>query len=115
TTMSEIIDLPHTLESGMQVYPGDPTSSCSPAASIAKDGYAVCSLSLGSQTGTHVDAPAHFFANGQTISQLPLAIFMGRAVVVDLTRKSARQVILWDDLLPYAHRMVRGAILQARS
>ncbi|KAJ7634759.1 putative cyclase [Roridomyces roridus] len=109
--MSEIIDLSHTLEPGMQVYPGDPTFSCSPAASIAKDGYAVCSLSLGSHTGTHVDAPAHFFANGQTISEIPLSTFMGRAVVVDLTRKSARQVISWDDLALYAPRMVPGAIL----
>ncbi|KAJ7503164.1 putative cyclase [Mycena galericulata] len=108
----QTVDLSQSLKPGMQIYPGDPVFACHPIASIEKDGYAVTALSLGSHTGTHVDAPAHFFADGKPISQIPLSTFIGRALVVDLTHKSAREPITWDDdLAPHAHQMATGVIL----
>jgi arylformamidase len=40
---------------------------------------------IGSHTGTHVDAPAHFSSGGATIDQLPLELLVGPARVLDLT------------------------------
>lgn len=117
STLAElrIFDLSHTLHPDVQTYPGDPVFTSHAHASIGKDGYNVHTFSMGSHTGTHVDAPFHFFQDGKTIDQLPLSIFIGTAVVIDLTHKSARQKITWEDLAPYSHRMKVGVILLLRT
>lgn len=42
-------------------------------------------ISICSHTGTHVDAPAHFIADGKTIDQIPLQNLLGACRVIDLT------------------------------
>ena len=42
-------------------------------------------LDIGVHTGTHVDAPLHFFADGAGTQTLPLEPFVGRAYVADGT------------------------------
>ncbi len=42
-------------------------------------------LSLGTHTGTHVDAPAHFIPGGVTVDRLPLAALVGSARVLAVT------------------------------
>jgi kynurenine formamidase len=37
--------------------------------------------------GTHIDAPAHFAKNGVTVDAIPLEQLVGRAVMVDVSRK----------------------------
>ncbi|KAK7057710.1 putative cyclase [Favolaschia claudopus] len=107
----QTVDLSHSLKTGMQVYPGDPTFNCMCVATIQKDGSAVRSLSMGTHTGTHVDAPSHFIVDGKSIDQVPLSTFIGPALVIDLTTKSARQAITWEDLAPHASKMTKGVIL----
>ena len=46
--------------------------------------YAVNYISMLEHVGTHVDAPLHVGAGGQSIDQLPLDWFTGRAVCLDL-------------------------------
>ena len=95
----EIIDLTHTLDGNISVYPGDPTFACHPFLTIPKDGNAVSSLAIGSHTGTHLDAPSHFFEDGLTVDHLPLDRLIGPAVVIDLAGKvQARQRIQWEDI-----------------
>ncbi|KAJ7270128.1 putative cyclase [Mycena haematopus] len=106
-----IVDLSHSLKPGMQIYPGDPVFCSSCATTIPKDGYAVRSLSMGSHTGTHVDAPSHFIADGKSIEQIPLSTFIGQALLIRLTHKSAREAITWADLAPYASQMAAGVIV----
>lgn len=48
------------------------------------DGWRVEKLALTSHTGSHVDAPFHKLADGATVDQLPLASFVGQAVLADL-------------------------------
>lgn len=103
-----IIDLTHPLDSKrLTVYPGDPELNCCPISTVAKDGYSVHSLSLGSHTGTHIDAPSHFVLNGTTIDEIPLHTLIScPALVIDLTYKKAGSKILWDeDLAKFAPKM----------
>ncbi|KKQ48729.1 MAG: Arylformamidase [candidate division TM6 bacterium GW2011_GWF2_38_10] len=44
------------------------------------------SLCCGMHTGTHVDAPAHFLANGSTIDQMDLTKLTGTCLVIDCTQ-----------------------------
>jgi arylformamidase len=53
---------------------------------------------IGSHTGTHVDAPAHFVQGGDTIERLPVETFVGPARVLDLTGVAGDEVGA-DDLL----------------
>jgi arylformamidase len=39
---------------------------------------------MGSHTGTHVDAPHHFIAGGQTVDELPLELLVGPAIVASV-------------------------------
>jgi arylformamidase len=60
------------------------------------DPVTVSELTLGSHTGTHIDAPSHFIAGGRTISDIDLDYLLGDAFVVDVT--SARGHVSAADL-----------------
>ncbi|KAI0359221.1 putative cyclase [Trametes cingulata] len=105
------VDLSHSLDENVQIYPGDPAYSCCPALTIAKDGLNVHSISVGSHTGTHVDAPYHFVEDGAQIDAIPLSAFIGNAVVIDVTSKGPKGRIEWADISPYAHLVRRKAAL----
>lgn len=51
-----------------------------------KDGANETKLEIESHTGSHVDAPYHFLANGKTIEKISLDKFMGKAIVLDFTK-----------------------------
>lgn len=46
-------------------------------------------ISMAAHTGTHVDAPRHFLADGKTIDQYPADVFTGPGVVLDVRRDGA--------------------------
>jgi kynurenine formamidase len=110
-----IIDLSLVVDDSTQIYPGDPRPAIRPATRIETDGYNVLAISLGSHTGTHVDAPFHFVADGPRLEQLDLGLFAGPGVVADVARHGPRQPILWRDLAPVADRLRPGAILLLRT
>jgi kynurenine formamidase len=62
-----LVDLTRPIEPGMPTYPGDPDVAIEPHATHAADGYRVSGLSLGTHTGTHIDAPAHVDPDGATL------------------------------------------------
>ena len=51
--------------------------------------YSANAFSTPEHGGTHLDAPIHFDAKGQTVDQVPLARLMGAAVVIDITTQVA--------------------------
>lgn len=78
-----VIDLTHTIVPTMPAYPGTEPPSFTQANTYEDDGFKETLLSMYSHTGTHVDPPAHLFADGATLDALPASHFVGRAVVVD--------------------------------
>lgn len=72
------------LDQGL-VYPGNPAIRIAPSSEISKGASSNLSLiSFGSHTGTHVDAPKHFFDAGSTVDRLPLNALVGPALVIAL-------------------------------
>ncbi|KAI0644925.1 putative cyclase [Trametes meyenii] len=110
-TLPTYVDLTYVVDENVQVYPGDPAFSCCPTLTIPKDGQTVHSISMGSHTGTHVDAPYHFIQDGATIDTISLSSFVAHAVVVDVTGKQPKELITWTDLLPYIELICRKAAL----
>jgi arylformamidase len=78
-----IYDISVPLRSGGVVYPGNPTISITPQQAISQGaGANVSRLDFGSHTGTHVDAPKHFFDDGAGVDELPLDVLMGPARLI---------------------------------
>ena len=51
-----------------------------------KEGANESRLEIKSHTGSHADAPFHFIKDGKTIEKISLDRFMGKAIVLDLTK-----------------------------
>jgi kynurenine formamidase len=111
----KIIDLSHTIHDGIQIYPGDPVPSIKPGLTHEKDYCHVEVLTLGSHTGTHIDAPYHFLKKGKKIDEFPVQRFVGDGVQVDLTAKSDRDLIEPGDIEPYESEIAEGDFVVLRT
>lgn len=40
--------------------------------------------------GTHIDAPIHFYKNRNTVDQIPLKQLMGKAIILDVSKKALK-------------------------
>ena len=69
----------------MHSYPGDPVLSVEQIRRIeAGDPCNLSLLTMGSHTGTHVDAPYHFLRNGMRLGDVGMDKMVGEALVADL-------------------------------
>lgn len=75
-----MIDLSHAVRTDMPVFPGDPAVRLRPADALAP--WRVTELTLGTHSGTHIDAAAHYVPGGTTIDLYPLERFVLPAYVV---------------------------------
>ncbi|HEU0143743.1 MAG TPA: cyclase family protein [Nitrososphaera sp.] len=85
----KIHDLTRTISQDMRVYPGDPQPKFDPHATIKDNNVNVTRITVGSHTGTHVDAPWHFLQEGNTIDIEPLDKFIGEATIIDASGKKS--------------------------
>lgn len=88
-----IVDLSREITADTVVYPGDPVPHIEQHATIAADGFNLVSVRMGSQSGTHVDAPFHFDDATKKIDEIPLEQFIGRGVVLRCDGVTARERI----------------------
>jgi kynurenine formamidase len=109
--VTRIVDLSVPVHAGTVVYPGDPAPAFSTHSTVERDGFNLLNVSMGSQSGTHVDAPYHFEPGGLRIDQVPLTRFAGPAVVVDATGLPPRGVIGPEHVEPYADRLGPGVVV----
>ena len=64
------------------VYPGDPQPEIKRVMSISNGSdYNLSRIIFGSHAATHVDAPLHFYEDGNTVEQIALSRCVGRCVV----------------------------------
>lgn len=80
----KLIDVTVPLDAALPVYPGNTPFTLEPVKRIASGGSSnVSSLHMSAHTGTHVDAPRHFYDDGGGVETLPLEWLMGPARVID--------------------------------
>ncbi|MHB8567464.1 MAG: cyclase family protein [Nitrososphaerales archaeon] len=92
------VDLTQELANGMPIYPGDTLPVFTRTSTISKNGVNLSSLTIGSHTGTHVDAPLHFVEGGTPVDRIPVASLIGEALVLDLSTKPFGSGIVPQDL-----------------
>ncbi|MDG7011712.1 MAG: cyclase family protein [Nitrososphaerota archaeon] len=105
------VDLTHTIKNGMTVYVGDAVPRVAKFKTLAKDGVNLSVITLGSHTGTHVDAPAHFVRGGRPLDDLAVETFIGEAAVLDLSGVKAGSAIRASHLEAHEDEVKKGDIV----
>jgi kynurenine formamidase len=111
----KLIDLSYPISDGMFRYPGPyhPDVRVEQTGSYERDKCEVRKLTLGTHTGTHVDAPRHFDPKGKTIDKIPLEMLVAEAEVFDVTHRRPGEEIGLCDLEP--KRLKEGDIALLRT
>lgn len=96
----------------MPVYPGDPPFTLTRVATLAAGAPGatpvnVSRMELGLHSGTHLDAPLHFRAEGAAIDAVTLEAACGPCLLVDVADKPPRAAIGAADLTPHAPALRR--------
>lgn len=79
----KVIDLSMSLYSNMEVYPGDPEVKIEVIQTYEKNKWNLSEIKMGTHTGTHVDAFSHMHQGKDSLDDIPLNRFFGKAVVVN--------------------------------
>lgn len=89
----QLVDLSHSYNSDTVYWPTSPSRFEKDELSFGEtDGgwfysaYTICTPEHG---GTHLDAPQHFAADGFPTDRIPLENLIGKAVVIDVSKKAA--------------------------
>ena len=82
-------DLTHALHPDFPTYFGEPGFSMSQKFNFADHGFNLFDLAINEHTGTHVDAPMHFSADGQSVDEIPVENLVAPLAVVDIRAKAA--------------------------
>ncbi len=106
-----IVDLSLPIDAGTQIYPGDPQVRFRVASTIEEHGFNLLAVEMGSQSGTNCDAPYHFLESGARIDEVPLDLFAGPGVIIDVRGKLPRAVIDESDVAPYLDSVGPGSIV----
>lgn len=117
--MEKLIDLTHPLHTETPPWPGNPPLEVTVLEAIpASRGVGrrprpgdpqqvnVTAFRTCNHTGTHMDAPTHFYHGLPTIDQVPLEHVIGPAVLVDLNHMASRAEIGTADLAPFEEPII---------
>jgi arylformamidase len=78
-----LFDISVPVKNGGVVYPGNPEIHIELQQDMSRGGSSnVSLLSIGSHTGTHVDAPLHMIPGGAGVDRIPLDALIGPALVI---------------------------------
>ncbi|MDP1854113.1 MAG: cyclase family protein [Candidatus Omnitrophota bacterium] len=82
------IDISVTIKNGMARWPSDPPVLIKQTKNIdTGDNDNVSFLSMGSHTGTHMDAPLHFMPKGRSLDKMPPDAAIGVARIIPIKDK----------------------------
>jgi arylformamidase len=105
------VDLTHAFVNGMPVFPGLPDPAFEPIANVEDDGYAMTSYRMLNHIGTHVDAPAHQIAGGDTLDEIGLERLVTDAVTIDVSQRDPHGPVPLAELEPHLDRVQAGDIV----
>jgi kynurenine formamidase len=87
-SFTEVLDLTHPLFEGFPTFDGSKWFSMEPVFQYAKDKLNINRWTLMEHTGTHMDAPLHFSADGHSIDLVPVADLIVPLAVIDISQRA---------------------------
>jgi kynurenine formamidase len=106
----DVYDLTHTFSARLPVFPAFKPMQIRQRFAIARDGFFANEITFDEHTGTHLDAPVHFIANGGSADRIAVDRLIAPLAVVtiqDRAAKDADTMVAVDDLLAWEKRYGR--------
>jgi kynurenine formamidase len=88
TKLGKPVDLSHETHENFPTYFGEQQFFVTKLKDIAKDGFNLNEWRLVEHTGTHMDAPLHFSADGKSIAEVPVENLVAPLVVIDIRERA---------------------------
>lgn len=88
----KIINISLPLNENTPIYPGNVPVFVSVHQQMPENSSASSSITFGSHTGTHIDAPSHAIWGAPTLEKIPLEAFVGPCRVLDFSGESEEAV-----------------------
>jgi len=85
---SKVVDLTHAYDGAFPTFDGNPGIEYEWAVEIAKSGYQLHKLTIFEHTGTHIDAPFHFSADGKSVDQIEPEKLVAPLAIIDITDRA---------------------------
>ncbi|WP_299988172.1 cyclase family protein [uncultured Ruegeria sp.] len=97
----EVVDMTHIYDAEFPTYFGAPGIEATQAFNIKEHGFNLFNLAVNEHTGTHIDAPLHFSADGQSVDEIPVSNLVCPLCVIDIAARAAEDAdaqVTPDDL-----------------
>jgi kynurenine formamidase len=89
TSFTETVDLSHALYEGFPTFSGDKWFTVEQLVTFAKDKVNLNRWTIVEHSGTHMDAPIHFSADGMTADLIPINDLIVPVAVINIAARAA--------------------------
>ncbi|MGI9350708.1 MAG: cyclase family protein [Rhizobiaceae bacterium] len=86
----KVEDMTYEYDGKFPTYFGAPGISSEQKFKFSEHGFNLFNLTINEHTGTHVDAPLHFSADGQAVNEIPVGNLVVPLCVIDIRETAAR-------------------------
>lgn len=84
-----VVDMTHAYDDTFPTYFGPPGFTSEQKFNFKENGFNLFEMTINEHTGTHIDAPLHFSADGQAIDEIPVQNLVCPLVVIDIAARAA--------------------------
>jgi len=101
---TKILDLSQTISAETPMFPGAAAPIIEETVNVKDNGYYGNTYTFWEHTGTHMDAPAHFIADGMFANELPVERLVAPLAIIDISAKAAKDPdaqVTPDDLVAW--------------
>ncbi len=81
-------DMTHELHEGFPTYAGDQQLFMEKKFNFGDHGFNLFEMRINEHTGTHIDAPLHFSADGNSVAEIPVSNLIAPLCVIDIRGKA---------------------------
>ena len=85
---SNVLDMTHTLYEGFPTFDGSKWFTVEPFFTWGKDKLNIKRWMVVEHTGTHMDAPLHFSADGHSVDEIPITDLLVPMAVIDIEERA---------------------------
>lgn len=86
---ASVVDMTHVYDDTFPTYFGEPGFSAEQKFNLKEHGFNLFQLSINEHTGTHIDAPIHFSADGKSVDEIPVGNLVCPLAVIDIAARAA--------------------------
>ncbi|RMD90656.1 MAG: cyclase family protein [Alphaproteobacteria bacterium] len=86
----EVVDLTHTYDPAFPTYFGQPGIAMAQKFNFADNGFNLFEVTLNEHTGTHIDAPLHFSADGASVDAIAVENLVVPLCVIHIHERAAQ-------------------------